>query len=143
MLAKSVTFVPQLRATLASARSPRPDRAYRGKSVRVGAHLVLKNTSPLASIPASLQPPDPPQELTPVWQRGRRALFEICFQQLPCAPVQLALGAWTLLRSQRPPLALRRHVTLDRGDTYTEGLGGLDPGHPPLYGFHDLFTQIF
>src|SRR5215210_597682 len=30
MLAKSVTFAPQLRGTLACARSPRRDQAYRG-----------------------------------------------------------------------------------------------------------------
>src|SRR5215210_1642748 len=152
MLASRVTFAPQLRGTLANARSPRRDQAYRGKS-EVLVPISSTNTSRLASIPASpttitrqaasathrvlslppiffsgpsealedpanrvvanLHPASLPQELAPLWQCGRRALFEVHFQQLPRALVQLGLGAGTLLRSQRPPLAVGRHVALD------------------------------
>src|SRR5215217_3285882 len=46
MLASKVTFAPQLRGTLASARSPRRDQAYReGRQRRVRAHLVREHVS--------------------------------------------------------------------------------------------------
>jgi hypothetical protein len=47
MLASKVTFVFQLRGTLANARSPRLDQAYRGAS-EVLAPISSTNTSRLA-----------------------------------------------------------------------------------------------
>src|SRR5215208_2429346 len=92
---------------------------------------------------AELNPADPPQERTPLWQGRRRTLPQIGLQKPPCALVQFGLRAGAFLRGQRPSLACRSHVAFDRGDAHAKGTGGFDLGHPPLYGLNDLLAQVF
>src|SRR3712207_9044009 len=70
-------------------------------------------------------------------------ILQVRLQKLPRAFVQLRFGAGTLLRSEGPPLAIGRHIALDRGDAHAESASGLDFRHPPLNGLDDLLAQVF
>src|SRR5829696_4753081 len=168
MLASKVTFAPQLRGTLARARSPRLDQAYRGAS-EVLTPISSTNTSRSASRPSAThlshwhppiffsgpaQAPEHPgnrrvadrnsvcplQELAPLGQGRLRMLLEVRLQKLPRPFVQFRFGAGAFLRNEGSPLTVARHVALDRGDAHAEGAGGLDLGHPPLDGLDDLLS---
>src|SRR5215208_6683359 len=72
-----------------------------------------------------------------------RALFEILHEELLDPLVDLGRFARCLARLQRlSPLGLGG-VTLDGGDPDAEGAGRLGFGHSPLYGIHDLLTEVY
>src|SRR3712207_4198078 len=101
MLASKVTFFPQLRGTLANARAPRLDHAYRGASEML-APISSTNTSRSAQIsPAT---------------RARQAALRNSSRSL--APTDLFCGSTpyaraSVTREQRSPLP-RRHTRQNR-----------------------------
>jgi hypothetical protein len=70
-------------------------------------------------------------------------LKEIIFEELPEPLIHLGSFTGRLARLQGLSLLGLGGVTLDGRDADPEGAGRLGLGHAPLYGVHDLPTEVF
>src|SRR5215213_10310023 len=91
---------------------------------------------------ADLHTSRPLQEFASLWQRRRRSLPQVRFQQLSRHSVQLGLGSGTLFRSERSSLACGGGVALDARGAYAEGFSDFGGRHASFLGLNDLLSEV-
>src|SRR5215208_7230199 len=92
---------------------------------------------------ADLHTSRPLQEFASLWQRRRRSLPQVRFQQLSRHSVQLGLGSGTLFRSERSSFACGGGgVALDARGAYAEGFSDFGGRHTSFLGLDDLLSQV-